>query len=245
MEATIANGASLSSRVGGTWLSTRSNIGVRSLRAPSNSMSAQPCRPEAYSIGKSSCSSVAPRAANRSNTSVWTSSARASCRSTLFTTTMGLMPRCNALPTTNLVCGSTPSAASTSTMAPSTMPRMRSTSPPKSAWPGVSTMLMRLSFHTTLVHLARIVMPRSFSKSFLSSARSATTWCSRKEPDWRSSWSTSVVLPWSTCAMMAMLRMSMRRTLGRARPHLGGREGRGTPACCSAHIGGAAQSCEA
>jgi hypothetical protein len=28
-----------------------------------------------------------------------------------------------------------------------------------------------------------------------------------KVPDWRSSWSTSVVLPWSTWAMMAMLRL--------------------------------------
>ena len=39
--------------------------------------------------------------------------------------------------------------------------RMRSTSPPKSAWPGVSTMLMRVSFQTTEVALARMVMPRS------------------------------------------------------------------------------------
>jgi hypothetical protein len=60
-----------------------------------------------------------------------------------------------------LVCGIGPSAASTSTMAPSTMLRMRSTSPPKSAWPGVSTMLMRVSFHCTEVTLARMVMPRS------------------------------------------------------------------------------------
>jgi hypothetical protein len=31
---------------------------------------------------------------------------------------------------------------------------MRSTSPPKSAWPGVSTMLMRVSFQTSEVTLA-------------------------------------------------------------------------------------------
>ncbi len=67
-----------------------------------------------------------------------------------------------------------PSAASTSTMAESTMLRMRSTSPPKSAWPGVSTMLMRVPFHSTEVHLAMIVMPRSFSRSFESITRSAT-----------------------------------------------------------------------
>ena len=75
--------------------------------------------------------------------------------------TIGLRPILSALPTTNLVCGIGPSAASTSTMAPSTIDRMRSTSPPKSAWPGVSTMLTRVSFHTTEVALARMVMPRS------------------------------------------------------------------------------------
>ena len=68
--------------------------------------------------------------------------------------------------TTNLVCGSGPSAASTSTSAPSTILRMRSTSPPKSAWPGVSTMLIRVSFQTSEVALARMVMPRSRSRSF-------------------------------------------------------------------------------
>ena len=34
-------------------------------------------------------------------------------------------------------------------------PPPRSTSPPKSAWPGVSTILMRVPFHSTLVALAR------------------------------------------------------------------------------------------
>ena len=56
-------------------------------------------------------------------------------------------------------------------------------------------MLMRVFFHTTLVHLARMVMPRSRSRSLRSIARSATTWFSRNEPECRSSWSTRVVLP--------------------------------------------------
>jgi hypothetical protein len=86
---------------------------------------------------------------------------------------------------------------------------MRSTSPPKSAWPGVSTMLIRVPFHSTLVHLARIVIPRSRSMSFESIARSATAWPARNAPDCLRSSSTSVVLPWSTWAMMAMLRISM------------------------------------
>ena len=94
-------------------------------------------------------------------------------------TTMGLSPIFSAFDTTNLVCGSGPSAASTSTSAPSTMLRMRSTSPPKSAWPGVSTMLMRVSFHTTEAALARMVMPRSRSRSLESMARSTTRWFSR------------------------------------------------------------------
>ena len=67
------------------------------------------------------------------------------------------------------------------------MLRMRSTSPPKSAWPGVSTMLMRMSrppdFQWTEVHLARIVMPRSRSRSFESRTRSATCWLARNAPD--------------------------------------------------------------
>ncbi len=86
---------------------------------------------------------------------------------------------------------------------------MRSTSPPKSAWPGVSTMLMRVSFQSTEVALARMVMPRSFSRSLESIARSATRWFSRNEPDCFRSSSTSVVFPWSTCAMIAILRIFM------------------------------------
>src|SRR5208282_157738 len=128
-------------------------------------------------------------------------------------------PILSALETTNLVCGSGPSAASTRTRAPSTMLRMRSTSPPKSAWPGVSTILMRVSFQTSEVALARIVMPRSRSRSLESSTRSTTRWFSRNEPDCCSSRSTSVVLPWSTWAMMAILRSFMEcRTLNRYGP---------------------------
>src|ERR1700679_2511439 len=126
-------------------------------------------------------------------------------------TTIGLRPSFSALESTNLVCGMTDSAASTSNTTPSTIDRMRSTSPPKSAWPGVSTMLMRMPSQSTLVHLARMVMPRSRSRSLESMARSSMCWFSRTEPDCLSSWSTSVVLPWSTWAIMAILRISMGR----------------------------------
>src|SRR5271170_2200310 len=70
-------------------------------------------------------------------------------------------------------------------------------------------MLTRTSLHTTDVALARIVMPRSRSRSFESMTRSATRWLSRNAPDCCRSRSTSVVLPWSTWAMMAMLRSFM------------------------------------
>ena len=41
----------------------------------------------------------------------------------------------------------------------------RSTSPPKSAWPGVSTRLILTPFHVMDAALARMVMPRSRSWS--------------------------------------------------------------------------------
>src|SRR5215471_8889901 len=49
-------------------------------------------------------------------------------------------------------------------------------------------------------------MPRSRSSSFESMTRSATVSFARNVPLWRSMASTSVVLPWSTWAMIAMLR---------------------------------------
>ena len=140
--------------------------------------------------------------------SAWSGSALG--RSTLLSTTIGRRPRANAFDSTNLVCGIAPSAASTSSTQPSTMPRMRSTSPPKSAWPGVSTMLRRYSSPPLAqwieVHLARMVMPRSRSWALESIARSAWASLARKAPPWASIWSTSVVLPWSTWAMIARLR---------------------------------------
>ncbi len=209
----IRNGPS--STVGGaTWRRIRSNSGSMPLSCGPSGLSAiQPCLADPYRIGKSSCSSLASSAANRSNTSLMTSVGRASGRSTLLMTTIGFRPTLSALETTNLVCGSGPSAASTSTSAPSTMFRMRSTSPPKSAWPGVSTMLTRVSFHCTEAALARMVMPRSRSRSLESMARSVTFWFSRNVPDCWRSLSTRVVLPWSTWAMMATLRRFMSELL--------------------------------
>ena len=54
----------------------------------------------------------------------------------------------------------------------------------------------------TAVFLARIVIPRSFSRSFESIARSCNSLRSSKVCDCFNNSSTKVVLPWSTWAMM-------------------------------------------
>src|SRR4030067_996310 len=58
----------------------------------------------------------------------------------------------------------------------------------------------------TEAFFAVIVIPFSRSRSMESIARSGTTWFSRKMPLCRSIASTSVVLPWSTWAMIATFR---------------------------------------
>ena len=71
--------------------------------------------------------------------------------------------------------GQQPSAASTRGRTPSTMARPRSTSPPKSAWPEVSTRLIFTCLASGQVieaALARMVTPRSRSWSLESMARS-------------------------------------------------------------------------
>ena len=130
----------------------------------------------------------------------------------------------SVLRSTNLVCGSGPSLASTSSRTPSTMDRPRSTSPPKSECPGVSTMLMVIPPWRTAVFLARIVMPFSRSRSPESSTRSAICAFARNAPDCHSIASTSVVFPWSTCATIATLRRSSRVAI---RPAVGAGWGAG------------------
>ena len=149
-----------------------------------------------------------------SKISLRTSLGRASGRSILLITTMGRMWHAKALRSTNFVWGIGPSKASTRTRAPSAIWRVRSTSPPKSAWPGVSIRLILISPYLIAMFLARMVMPRSRSRSLESRMRSPWSCEARYWPDWRSMASTSVVLPWSTWAIMATLRMSSRRFIG-------------------------------
>src|SRR3954454_11069121 len=159
---------------------------------------------------------------NRAYTSSTTSEIRASGRSTLLTTRITGSRASSALRSTNRVWGSGPSLASTSSSTPSTIVRPRSTSPPKSACPGVSTMLSFTPECRTAVFFARIVMPFSRSRSIESMTRSATSWFSRNAPDCQSIASTSVVLPWSTWATIATLRRSSRTAVSDMRLRLRG-----------------------
>ena len=92
--------------------------------------------------GRSSRSSSSASSRSSSRLSSTTSPIRASARSVLFTTSTTGRPAVSVLRSTKRVCGSGPSEASTSRTTPSTIDRPRSTSPPKSAWPGVSTTLI-------------------------------------------------------------------------------------------------------
>src|SRR3989304_5695390 len=166
-------------------------------------------------MGKSNCSSSASSSRKSSYTSSMTWLMRRSGRSTLLTTRMIGRGASSACRSTNRVCGNGPSVASTSSSAPSTIVRPRSTSPPKSAWPGVSTMLIFTSSYRTAAFFARIVIPFSRSRSVESRARSGSSNRESSWPDCRSMASTSVVLPWSTCAMIATLRRSPRNALRR------------------------------
>jgi hypothetical protein len=108
---------------------------------------------------------------------------------------------------TKRVCGKGPSEASTRRIAPFTMLSARSTSPPKSAWPGVSRMFTLTLFHCTAQFFAAMVIPRSRSRSIESMTRSSCFWFARNTPAVRNSASTNVVFPWSTWAMIATFRM--------------------------------------
>ena len=241
------SGASGSPTGGGMCSISTSNNGSRLSPAGTSPSAgwvvlATPARPDAYSVGRpSACSAALAASSSRSDATSksrsWlastTSAMRASGRSVLLTTRITGRCAARALRSTNRVCGNGPSDASTSSSTPSTMDRPRSTSPPKSAWPGVSITLMTVTvpsglWRCTAVFLARMVMPFSFSRSPLSIMRSwvsSPRWCSA--PDCRSIASTRVVLPWSTWATMATLRngTSVIVAAGGRQRRTGGRRG--------------------
>ena len=65
-------------------------------------------------------------------------------------------------------------------------------------------MFILTPLYITLVFFDKMVIPRSRSRSFESITRSFTVSLSLKVPLCFKSWSTRVVLPWSTCAIIAM-----------------------------------------
>ena len=138
---------------------------------------ARPALADAYTTGNSICSSVASRSKNNSYASSTTSAIRESGRSTLLINKITGKFFSSALRKTKRVCGNGPSDASTSKITPSTISSPRSTSPPKSAWPGVSIMLTIVSPRLTAVFLARIVIPFSRSRSIESIMRSLLSSC--------------------------------------------------------------------
>jgi len=141
-------------------------------------------------------------------------------RSTLLMNSVGLTPSRSACRSTVSVWGIAPSTASTTTSAPSTARIARVTSPPKSTWPGVSMRLMRwlVSSYVWVIETfaASIVIPRSCSSSFVSiaSCSPAVSWEIIPAPARRLS--ESVVLPWSTCAAIAIFRMFSGASINRS-----------------------------
>ena len=142
-----------------------------------------------------------------------TSSGLESGLSILLITTIGFSPRFRDFLRTNLVWGIGPSKASTRRSTPSTIFKILSTSPPKSACPGVSTIFIFISLYRMDVFLARIVIPLSFSRSLESMTLSVIASFALNIPLCLSIPSTRVVLPWSTWAIMAMFLMSLRNCI--------------------------------
>ena len=158
---------------------------------------------DAYTTGKFSWSSVAFKSINNSKTLSTAFTGSAPGLSILFIITIGCKFSASAFFKTSLVWGIGPSKASTTNKTPSTIFNTRSTSPSKSAWPGVSTMLIFTPLYITDVFFDKIVIPLSFSRSFESITLSCT--CSLSLKTWLclSKASTNVVFPWSTCAIIA------------------------------------------
>ena len=172
-----------------------SNIGLISTASSFKFNFAIPFFAEAYITGKSNCSSFAPSSINKSKTSSKTFSGLAPGLSILFITTIGFRFKAKDFLRTSLVCGIAPSKASTKSKTPSTIFNTLSTSPPKSACPGVSTILILIPLYITEVFFAKIVIPLSFSISFESITLSSTCSLVLKVPLCLSRLSTNVVLP--------------------------------------------------
>ena len=120
-------------------------------------------------------------------------------------------PTCWRARNSSGVCGWTPSTAETTSTAPSSTPRTRSTSAMKSGWPGVSTRLTWRSPTWNDATAERMVIPRSRSSSSESVwVVPASTLPTRSiAPAAKRSRSVRVVLPASTWARMPRLSVRM------------------------------------
>ena len=141
----VCVGASGSPVGAGMYFKIVSNKGSMLSGVSLKSRTACPAFADAYKNGQSSCSSDASKSMRSSKTSSITSSGRASGRSILLIHTITWRSNSRAFFRTNFVWGIAPSKASTKRITPSTIFNTRSTSPPKSACPGVSIMLIFVS----------------------------------------------------------------------------------------------------
>ena len=156
--------------------------------------------PAAVPIGRTS-------GLSRRRTASSTASTSAPVRSILLMKTrVGTPSRCSARMRIR-DCGCTPSTADSTSTAPSSTPRTRSTSAMKSGWPGVSMTLTSTSPSGNPTTAALIVMPRRRSSARLSvRVVPASTDPGRSmTPAWCRSRSVRVVLPASTWARMPRL----------------------------------------
>ena len=144
---------------------------------------------------------------SRSETSWRTRSASAPGRSSLFTNSrVGMRSRCSARIRMR-VCGCTPSTPESTSTAPSSTFRTRSTSAMKSGWPGVSIRLTCTSPSANDATAALIVIPRCRSSAsesvWVVPASTLPSWS--MTPASYSRRSVRVVLPASTCARIPRL----------------------------------------
>ena len=109
------------------------------------------------------------------------------------------------------VCACTPSTEETTSTAPSSTARLRSTSPRKSTWPGVSISWIRVSPQVSTAAAARTEMPRLRSTSIQSVwvVPSSTLPARRMLPLNSRSCSVTVVLPASAWARMPRFMVAM------------------------------------
>ncbi len=165
-------------------------------------------------VGKSSWSSVAPSERKSSKTSSSTSWGRASLRSILLITTIGLRLQVQRLLEHELRAGQRPLGGVDEQQHAIDH---RQGALDLAAEVGVAGRVDDVDLGALVEDRRVLGEDRDAALALqvvrVHDARRPRCWFWRKTPVWLSMWSTSVVLPWSTWAMMAMLRMSSRRCM--------------------------------